>query len=120
MSNRVTHFEIPAENPEETINFFSNVFGWKFEQFGSQEYWLAISGDEKTPGINGAIMKPVGKGQPVINTISVDDIDSVLAKVEASGGKVLKKKQNLVSVGWLAFVSDPAGNIHGVLQPLNS
>ncbi len=118
MSNRVTHFEIPAENPEQTMNFFHTVFGWEFQQFGTQDYWLAISGDEKSRGINGAIMKPVGKGQPVINTISVEDIDAILLKVETSGGKILKKKQNIISLGWLAFVSDPAGNIHGVLQPL--
>lgn len=119
MANRVSHFEIPAEHPEETMRFYQEVFGWQFEQFGTQEYWMAISGDENSPGINGAIMKPVMKGQPLINTITVDNIGDVLKKVVAAGGKILKPQQNIVGVGWLAFVADPDGNVHGVMEMLN-
>lgn len=57
MSNRVTHFEIPSDNPEQSMNFFKNVFGWTFAQFGDNPYWLVMTGDEKLPGINGGLMK---------------------------------------------------------------
>jgi predicted enzyme related to lactoylglutathione lyase len=49
------------------MKFFKEVFGWTFEQFGNERYWLAISGDESTPGINGAVMKKVEQEQPVCN-----------------------------------------------------
>ena len=64
MSNRVTHFEIPSDDPEANMKFFSDVFGWTFYQDGDRPYWFAISGDESTPGINGAIMKKREAGQP--------------------------------------------------------
>ena len=31
MSNRVVHFEIPCDDPQRTMDFFKQVFGWKFE-----------------------------------------------------------------------------------------
>lgn len=47
MNNRVVHFEIPCDNPEKTMSFFKEVFGWEFQQFGNEQYWLTITGDEK-------------------------------------------------------------------------
>ena len=116
MSNRVTHFEIPSDNPEVNMKFFKEVFGWTFEQFGKEQYWLAISGDESTPGINGAVMKKVEQGQPVCNTISVRNIDEVMKNIEKAGGKIIKPKFAVTSVGWLAFFADPDGNCHGIMQ----
>jgi hypothetical protein len=96
--------------------FFKNTFGWEFKQFGNEPYWLAISGDEKSPGINGAVMKKIAPGQPVINTITVDDIDKALKSIEQNGGKVVKPKWKIPGAGWLAFFADPDGNMHGVMQ----
>jgi len=120
MPNRVTHFEIPSAEPEITMDFFKNAFGWEFRQMGNEPYWLAISGDENGPGINGAIMKEAGKGQPVINTITVEDIDTTLSTIAHSGGTIVKPKRAIPFIGWLAFFADPAGNIHGVMQMDNT
>ena len=65
MSNRVVHFEIPCNNPEKTMDFFKEVFGWSFQQFGNEEYWSVTTGDEKAVGINGGLMKKRDPGQPV-------------------------------------------------------
>ena len=116
MSNRVTHFEIPSDNPEASVAFFEKAFGWNFHQFGSEPYWLATTGNEKSPGINGAIMKKVDPRQPLINSISVDDLEKAIKNIEQAGGKIVKPKQPIPGVGWLAFFSDPDGNIHGIMQ----
>jgi predicted enzyme related to lactoylglutathione lyase len=116
MNNRVRHFEIPSKDPETNMKFFSEVFGWRFEQFGKEPYWLAITGDDNSPGINGAIMKEVAPGQPLINTIGVENIDDMIKTIEKKGGKIHKAKQAIPSVGWLAFFSDPDGNMHGIMQ----
>jgi uncharacterized protein len=34
--SRVVHFEIHAEDPQRAINFYANVFGWQFSQWGDQ------------------------------------------------------------------------------------
>lgn len=116
MSNRVVHFEIPCDNPEKTMNFFSEVFGWKFQQFGDMEYWTAITGDDKSPGINGGFMKKQNPGQPVANSIDVVNLDVTVSKIESAGGKIVVPKMPIPSVGWLSYFKDPDGNIHGLYQ----
>lgn len=31
-NNRISHFEIPAHEPEELTRFYSELFGWKFRR----------------------------------------------------------------------------------------
>jgi len=116
MSNRVTHFEIPCDNPEKTIEFFKKVFGWNFQQFGTEQYWIVMTGDEKSPGINGAVMKKMNPGQPIVTTIDVVDLDAKAKEIENAGGQIVVPKMPVPTVGWLAYFKDPDGNIHGVWQ----
>ncbi len=116
MSNRVVHFEIPCEHPETTMNFFKEVFGWTFQQFGTEDYWTVLTGDDKTPGINGGLMKKRDPQQPIVNSIDVNDIDVAISKIEKAGGLIVVPKMPIPTVGWLAYFKDPEGNIHGVYQ----
>ncbi len=116
MSNRVVHFEIPCDNPEKTMDFFKKVFGWTFQQFGNEQYWMVITGDEKSPGINGGLMKKKDPKQPIANSIDVVDLDKAVTDIEKAGGKIVVPKMPIPTVGWLAYFTDPDGNIHGVYQ----
>jgi uncharacterized protein len=116
MSNRVVHFEIPCDNPEKTMRFFQEVFDWQFQQFGNEEYWSVITGDQNLPGINGGLMKKRDPKQPVVNSIDVADMDTAIEKIEKAGGKIVVPKMPIPTVGWLAYFTDPDGNIHGVYQ----
>ncbi|HYG50875.1 MAG TPA: VOC family protein [Flavobacteriales bacterium] len=116
MSNRVVHFEIPCDNPEKTMDFFKEAFGWTFQQFGAEQYWVVITGDEKSPGINGGLMKKKDPKQPVANSIDVADLDKAVKDIEKAGGKIVVPKMPIPTVGWLAYFTDPDGNIHGVYQ----
>jgi predicted enzyme related to lactoylglutathione lyase len=116
MSNRVVHFEIPCDDPEKTMKFFKDVFGWSFQQFGNEPYWVTMTGDPKTPGINGGLMKKRDPKQPIVNSINVSNIDESMSHIENAGGKIVVPKMPIPSVGWLAYFTDPDGNIHGVYQ----
>ncbi len=116
MSNRVAHFEIPSDDPEKNMKFYKDAFGWNFVQFGQEAYWLALTGDEKTPGINGAVLRKRDPKQPVTNSISVENINSAIYKVETAGGKMVVPKTAVPGVGWLAYFTDPDGNIFGLMQ----
>ena len=49
---RVVHFEIPADQPERAIEFYSKIFGWQFQKWdGPMPYWMINTGEG--PGING-------------------------------------------------------------------
>jgi len=116
MNNRVVHFEIPSDNPEKAISFFQTVFGWSFQKFGTEEYWLANTGDENTHGINGALMKKKDPRQPMVNTILVESIDDYVQKIENAGGKIVLAKMSVPNVGYIAYFMDPDNNIHGIWQ----
>lgn len=45
--NRVVHFEIQVDNPERAIKFYQDVFGWNFQKWGEQKYWMIMT--DSTP-----------------------------------------------------------------------
>jgi uncharacterized protein len=114
---RVTHFEIPADEPEKTMDFYASVFGWKFTRFAEFDYWLADTGSKDKPGINGAVMARRDPQQPVTNSIEVDNIDTIMEAVPKSGGTLITEKMPIVGVGWLVFFRDPGGCVFGAMQP---
>lgn len=114
--NRIVHFEIPSDNPEVASEFYNKAFGWNMKQWGEEAYWMATTGPDEKPGINGAIMKKRDPAQPVVNTIEVDSIDKSIFKIESYGGLIVVPKMAIPGVGWLAYFKDPDQNIFGVMQ----
>jgi predicted enzyme related to lactoylglutathione lyase len=78
------------------------MFGRNFQKFGDEYYWMAMTGDEKLPGINGVIMKKQDPGQPIVNSIDVSDINAYILKIEKAGGLIVVPKMPIPTVGWLA------------------
>lgn len=115
--SRVIHFEVNVDDPDRALNFYSKVFGWKAEKWeGPMDYWLITTGEEGEAGINGAMMKRSDPPEATINTISVEDIDAVLEKVQATGGTVAGPKQAVPGVGYAAYCKDSEGNTFGLMQ----
>jgi predicted enzyme related to lactoylglutathione lyase len=50
------------------------------------------------------------------NTIGVASVDEFIAKIEASGGKVVRGKEPVPGVGWLAYCEDTEGNRFGLME----
>lgn len=115
---RVIHFELAADNPERAVDFYKKTFDWKIDKWGgTQEYWLCSTGDEKEPGINGAIMKRSEPGTSTVNTIGVPSLEEHMAKVSKNGGKVLTPKMTIPGIGYFCYCQDTEGNTFGILQP---
>ncbi|HVK04790.1 MAG TPA: VOC family protein [Armatimonadaceae bacterium] len=117
---RVVHFETPAEDPERAAKFYADVFGWQTQKWeGPEDYWLIRTG-EQGPGIDGAFMKPCAEGgfapRTPVCTIDVPSVDEALAKIEASGGKVVMPRMEVPGVGFLAYFADTEGVISGIMQ----
>jgi predicted enzyme related to lactoylglutathione lyase len=47
----------------------------------------------------------------------VENIDKYIKKVTDLGGKILRPKQEVPTVGFIAMAIDPDGNQFGLLQP---
>ena len=114
---RPIHFEIPANQPDRLIEFYSKVFNWKFDKWqGPNDYWLITTGDSAEPGINGGLLPRRDPRQPCVNTVGVENLDASLKTVTEAGGKVVLLKMAVQGVGWLAYCQDPEGNMIGMMQ----
>jgi uncharacterized protein len=115
--SKVSWFEMSADDPKRAMDFYEEVFGWKFQKLEGGDYWLATAGDEKEMGINGAIMPRKPQTPPVVNTINVVNIDEAIQRIEKKGGKIAVPKMEVAMAGTLAYFLDTEGNMHGILQP---
>ncbi len=116
--NRPVHFEILADNPERVAEFYRTALGWDITTWGGAEpYWLVTTGPKETPGIDGGIMRRHFP-QAVINTIAVESVKEMVAKVEAAGGKAVVGPNEIPGIGTHYYCADPEGNLFGLLQPI--
>lgn len=119
---RVVHFEIHADDPERAMAFYKKVFGWEFRKFDEYEYWLAITGPDDKPGVNGGLirrkgaLKDHGGIMAFVCAMNVADIDRRIAKVTKAGGAVVVEKLAVPGVGWNAYCKDTEGNVFGLHQ----
>ena len=112
---RVVHFEFLSDDPEQSVKFFEEAFGWQNQSWEGQTYWLVDTGDGEL-GINGGIMRASDfpHTQNALCTIDVEDIGEALAKVEAAGGKVIAPERRVGEAGWAAYAADPQGVVFGL------
>lgn len=80
------------------------------------DYWLISTGPKKEPGIDGGLSKRTEKEPSTVNTIDVPNLDDFVQKVKANGGKIIRPKQAVPGVGWMAYFEDPEGNTWGMMQ----
>lgn len=123
--NRITHFEIQADDIERAIKFYSEVFGWEFPKW-MDGYWgiMTAPKESKDPGINGGLLKrpcpapALGQGtNAFVCTVEVENFDETAKKIEAAGGKVAMPKFAIMNMAWQGYFLDTEGNTFGLHQP---
>ena len=119
-NNRVVHFEIPANEPEALVGFYTDLFGWKFQKASipGPEYWLCDTGSEG-PGINGAVMQRQDPQQPWMNYVDVPNIDEAIERATKLGATIALPKTEVPGVGAFAAIIDPQGNLCGLWEQTN-
>jgi hypothetical protein len=114
---RPIHFEIPAENPDRAMAFYSKALGWKFTKWdGPMDYWVITTGQSGEPGIDGGLMKRQHPDQPCVNTLGVENLDRTIESVLSNGGSMAVPKMPVPGIGWLAYCKDTEGYIFGLMQ----
>jgi predicted enzyme related to lactoylglutathione lyase len=116
--NRVYYFELPVEDFQRAINFYESIFGWEITKHDrpSGPYYSVKTGDDRTPGINGSLSKKEEGWSQLSNVINVQDIDSVITKIEEIGGEIVFPLTVINGVGYLAYFRDLEGNVFGLMQ----
>ncbi|MHA1926826.1 MAG: VOC family protein [Candidatus Thorarchaeota archaeon] len=114
---KVVHFEIVADDAKRISKFYEKVFDWKVQKWeGPMDYWFLMTGDEKEPGIDGAFGMRQSPDDVTVNTIDVDDVDKYVKLVEENGGEIVRPKQVIPGVGYLAYFKDTEGNLWGMMH----
>jgi len=135
MANLVVHFEIHASEPQRLVDFYSQLLGWRFTQFGDTPYWVIDTGDgaignvagQPGMGINGGLTQrqgpPPQQGAPINGcniVVGVDDVDAIFARGIELGATEALPPEDMEGVGRGAYLHDPDGNLFGLITPVMS
>ncbi len=117
----LAHFAVNADDVDRARAFYAAVFGWTFAPWGPPGFYSVRTADGAAPGLIGALQprRELLPGVPQHGfecTVAVTDLATSLAAAEAAGGRVLMQPTVLAGIGELAFVSDPEGNVCGVMR----
>ncbi|MCZ8298503.1 VOC family protein [Flavobacterium sp.] len=121
-SNPVVYFEIPVNDIDRAIDFYTKVFNFDFEKetIDNNEMALFPFSDENS-GISGAlakgeIYKPTKDG--VVVYFKVENIEETLRLANSRGGKTLYPKTDN-GIGIVAEFEDTEGNRIALYQSKN-
>lgn len=113
MGRPVVHFEIGCRDSAATQAFYSKLFDWDITAAGPAAN-INTGGEG---GINGHITALGHEPHNYVTVyVQVDDIQAYLDKAKALGGKVIIPPIP-IPTGKFAWMSDPEGNMIGLLQP---
>ena len=128
--NPVVHFEMPAEDKNRMVKFYSTVFGWQTQQLGPEmgEYVVVTTAESDETGrpkmggaINGGFYKktddPLSNHPSVV--VAVENIMEAIKKIKNGGGKVLGEPMMIPGIGQFVSFIDTEGNRLSALQPLD-
>ena len=100
--DKVVHFEIPFENKQRAMTFYTDSFGWQLADMPQMNYVMASTVDvdqnhmpKEAGAINGGLF-PRPK--------------------EAAGGKVVTPHTPIPGMGAYARISDTEGNVIGLFE----
>ena len=121
--DKVVHFEIPFDNKQRAMKFYTDSFGWQLMDMPDMKYVMAqaVSSDErqmpKEPGaINGGLFdRPKDAPHPTIY-VGVSSVDATIKKVQAAGGRVVTSKTPIPGMGAFARITDTEGNVVGLFE----
>jgi hypothetical protein len=121
MPSNLATFSIHVDDVHRARTFYEAVFEWEFEPWGPPGFYLIHTGDEDSPGIRGLMHKRLvprsGTGLNGIEpTFAVADVDVIVARVAANGGRIIMEKSVIPTVGELVRFLDTEGNDIGAMR----
>lgn len=120
MKNAVAWFEIPAKKLSRAKKFYESIFGFEMidMEMGTNLKMTMFPTEEG--GVGGALCEQEDHYTPshdgtLVYLSANPDLQSVLDKIEKSGGKILQSKTQITEeYGYMAIFQDPEGNRIGL------
>ena len=84
----INYVELPARDPQASRQFFSELFGWQFTDYGPD--YVAFSG----AGLDGGFFRSEGRARSAEGSALVvlysENLEASLAKISATGAEILQ------------------------------
>jgi uncharacterized protein len=122
----IAFFQIPADNVDRAKHFYHSLLGWVIAptrtpmdpaMIASVQFQDIITGDAKEGTMNMGLLYRRQVNEPIINFVTIDDIDAILGRVEKLGGRIIRPKEEIKTVGQVAIIQDSEGNALGLWEP---
>ena len=117
MNNAISWFEIPTTDINRAQKFYETIFGITMITMDLPNIKMRMFPLEDMMGVGGAIVdsggfhKPSATDGPLIYLNANPDVQIVLDKVEAAGGKIMVPKTMISpEYGFMAVIIDTEGN----------
>ena len=128
MKNAISWFEIPATDLDRATKFYESIFGISFVPLDTPNIKMRLFPiEDQATGVGGAVVynkefyKPSATDGPLIYLNGNPDVQIILDKVEAAGGKIMVPKTQISpEYGHMAVMTDTEGNriaLHSIPQP---
>jgi predicted enzyme related to lactoylglutathione lyase len=126
MRATVSHFEIPARDPQRAAAFYREVFGWAVtpREWKGRAYFEVrteepgkVSSSALTGAIQGGLAdrRELGADHPLLVVhVTGAEVAEVLERVAAHGGAVERPARQIAGTASFATFRDPEGNLLGL------
>ena len=115
MPNPVSWFEVAGPDAGVLQSFYARAFDWQIDADNEMNYGMVTAGEG---GIAGGIgPSPDGSAHATFY-LGVADVQAALDKVGELGGKTVVPPMDVPDGPTIAFFSDPAGNLVGLMKAM--
>ena len=121
MKNAISWFEIPAIDLDRATKFYEIIFNLKLNALDLPNIKMRMFPIEDMMGVGGAVVdsggfhKPSSTDGPLLYLNGNPDVQFILDRVEAAGGKIMVPKTEISpEYGYMAVIIDTEGNRIGL------
>ena len=123
-SGKIVWRDLLTNKPAESRRFYEELFGWTFERpgtvpgFGGPDSYLLIRHEGRLIGgmLDTNTIRPGEDISQWMTGMSVADLDTAVARVEAQGGKINAPPTSVGSRGRIAVIEDPTGALFAMIE----
>lgn len=126
MKNAISWFEIGTTDLNRATTFYETIFGIKLNPLDLPDIKMRMFPIDDMMGVGGALVdsggfhRPSATDGPLIYLNGNPDVQNILDKVEAAGGKIMMPKTEISpEYGNMAVIIDTEGNrigLHSIPQ----
>ena len=118
--NKINYFEIQATDPGKLVEFYKNVFDWKFTRDENLpiEYYRI-----ETEGMFGGLLKRPAQTPPTecgtnafTCSMQVENFDAIAERILKNGGQVAMPKFAVPGKCWQGYFIDTDNNVFGLFE----